>query len=137
MSPRAFSYRRITEDFPRFSSPRGRLHGVIIFAYIGAKGLVFTKNGERQPKDKREITSSMTHLAGALLAAAGLAKLAYDAWSREEGTGALVSVAVFGASMVLLYCTSSLYHWCCAVHARAAAFMQRICQRMISGFAAS
>lgn len=64
--------------------------GVIIFAYIGAKGLVFTKNGERQPKDKREITSSMTHLAGALLAAAGLAKLAYDAWSREEGTGALV-----------------------------------------------
>ena len=100
--------------------------GVIIFAYIGAKGLVFTKNGERQPKDKREITSSMTHLAGALLAAAGLAKLAYDAWSREEGTGALVSVAVFGASMVLLYCTSSLYHWCCAVHARAAAFMQRL-----------
>lgn len=76
MSPRAFSYRRIVEDFSRFSSPRRRLRGVIIFAYIGAKGLVFTKNGERLPKDKREITSSMTHLAGALLAAAGLAKLA-------------------------------------------------------------
>ena len=66
----------------------------------------------------------MTHLAGALLAAVGLAKLAYDAWSRGEGIGAIVSVAVFGASMVLLYCMSSLYHWCCAVHARAAAFMQ-------------
>ena len=68
----------------------------------------------------------MTHLAGALLAAAGLAKLACDAWSREEGAGAVASVVVFGASMVLLYCTSSLYHWCCAVHARAAAFMQRL-----------
>ena len=112
--------------FSRFSSPRWRLRGVIIFAYIGAKGLVFTKNGEKQPKDKREITSSMTHPAGALLAAVGLAKLAYDAWSRGEGIGAVVSVAVFGASMVLLYCTSSLYHWCCAVHARAAAFMQRL-----------
>ena len=68
----------------------------------------------------------MTHLAGALLGAVGLAKLAYDAWSRGEGIGAIVSVAVFGASMVLLYCMSSLYHWCCAVHARAAAFMQRL-----------
>ena len=62
-----------------------------------------TKNTEKPPKDKREITSSMTHLAGALLAAVGLAKLAYDAWSRGEGIGAIVSVAVFGASMVLLY----------------------------------
>ena len=100
--------------------------GVIIFSYIAAKGLVLTKNVKKLPKDKREITSSMTHLAGALLAAAGLAKLAYDAWSREEGAGAVASVVVFGASMVLLYCTSSLYHWCCAVHARAAAFMQRL-----------
>ena len=85
-----------------------------------------TKNVKKLPKDKREITSSMTHLAGAMLAAAGLAKLACDAWSREEGAGAVASVVVFGASMVLLYCTSSLYHWCCAVHARAAAFMQRL-----------
>lgn len=68
----------------------------------------------------------MTHLAGALLAAAGLAKMTYDAWNRGEGLSAVVSVIVFGASMVLLYCTSSVYHWCCAIHARAAVFMQRL-----------
>ena len=79
--------------FSRFSSPRGRLRGVIIFAYIGAKGLVFTKNGEKQPKDKREITSSMTHLAGALLAAAGLPKRAFRPLGRAGGTGGLGSVA--------------------------------------------
>ena len=76
-------------------------------------------------KDKREVTSSLTHLAGALLALAGTIKLAYDAFG-EKSAGAFASVLVFGVSMVLLYSTSSLYHWCCAVRARAAAFMQRL-----------
>ena len=76
-------------------------------------------------KDKREVTSSLTHLAGALLALAGTIKLAYDAFG-EKSAGAFASVLVFGFSIVLLYSTSSLYHWCCAVRARAAAFMQRL-----------
>ncbi|MDO4560913.1 MAG: hemolysin III family protein [bacterium] len=76
-------------------------------------------------KDKREITSSLTHLAGALFAAAGTIKLAYDALGKE-GAAALASVLIFGISMVVLYSTSSLYHWCCAVQARAAKFMQRL-----------
>ena len=74
-------------------------------------------------KDKREVTSSLT--AGALLALAGTIKLAYDAFG-EKSAGAFASVLVFGVSMVLLYSTSSLYHWCCAVRARAAAVMQRL-----------
>ncbi len=76
-------------------------------------------------KDKREITSSLTHLAGALFALAGTIKLAYDAFG-EECAAAFVSVLVFGISMVVLYSTSSIYHWCCAVQARAAKFMQRL-----------
>lgn len=76
-------------------------------------------------KDKREITSSLTHLEGALFALAGTIKLAYDAFG-EEGAAAFVSVLVFGISMVVLYSTSSIYHWCCAVQARAAKFMQRL-----------
>lgn len=76
-------------------------------------------------KDKREITSSLTHLAGAIFALAGTIKLAYDAFG-EECAAAFVSVLVFGISMVVLYLTSSIYHWCCAVQARAAKFMQRL-----------
>lgn len=76
-------------------------------------------------KDKREVTSSMTHLAGALLAAAGTVKLSIDAFG-SEGAGGLASALIFGVSMVLLYSTSSIYHWCCAVQAHAASFMQRL-----------
>ena len=76
-------------------------------------------------KDKREITSSLTHLAGALLAGAGTVKLAVNAWL-ADGAGALASVLVFGVSMVLLYCASSVYHWSCAIQARAAGFLQRL-----------
>ena len=76
-------------------------------------------------KDKREITSSLTHLAGALFALAGTITRAYDAFG-EEGAAAFVSVLVFGTSMVVLYSTSSIYLWCCAVQARAAKFMQRL-----------
>lgn len=75
-------------------------------------------------KDKREITSSLTHLAGALLAAVGTVKLAAMAFG--GGALELTAVLVFGLSMVLLYSTSSLYHWSCAVRARAASAMQRL-----------
>lgn len=77
-------------------------------------------------KDKREITSSATHLAGAVLALAGTVKLAYDSFCGRNGAAAFVSVLIFGASMVLLYATSSVYHWSCAVKARCAAMMQRL-----------
>ncbi|MDO5116246.1 MAG: hemolysin III family protein [Synergistaceae bacterium] len=76
-------------------------------------------------KDKKEITSSLTHLAGALLALAGTVRLAVCSFG-ERGAGAFVSVLIFGVSMVLLYSASSLYHWSCAVQARAASFMQRL-----------
>lgn len=83
------------------------------------------KGLKRVKKDKREITSSLTHLAGALAALTGTIKLACGAFGRG-GTAAFASVLIFGISMVLLYSTSSIYHCCCAVGARAARFMQRL-----------
>lgn len=76
-------------------------------------------------KDPREITSSLTHLFGAVTALAGTVRIARVSLSRG-GVAPLVSVLIFGVSMTLLYSTSSLYHWCCAVKARAEMFMQRL-----------
>lgn len=76
-------------------------------------------------KDKREITSSLTHLAGALLACAGTIKLSVSAFT-ADGAAALASVLVFGISMVLLYSASSVYHWSCAIQAKAAGILQRL-----------
>ena len=76
-------------------------------------------------KDPREITSSLTHFFGAVTALAGTVKMVRVSLIRG-GTAALVSVLVFGASMTLLYSTSSIYHWCCAVKARAEMLMQRL-----------
>ncbi|MCF0248348.1 MAG: hemolysin III family protein, partial [Synergistes sp.] len=42
------------------------------------------------------------------------------------GAAAFVSMLVFGASMIILYSTSSIYHCCCAVGARASQFLQRL-----------
>ena len=51
-------------------------------------------------KDKREVTSSLTHLAGALLALAGTIKLAYDAFG-EKSAGAFASVDVYKRQAML------------------------------------
>lgn len=67
--------------------------------------------------------NTWTHLAGALLALAGavllLVKgaLSGDAWK-------IVSFAIYGTTLVLLYCISTIYHG--AGHGRFKAFMQRV-----------
>lgn len=75
-------------------------------------------------KDKREVTSSVTHLAGAVLAAAGTLHLSVNAFAC--GAAAFASVLIFGVSMVMLYLASSIYHWSCAVRAQAAGMLQRL-----------
>lgn len=57
----------------------------------------------------RDPVSGLTHLAGALLSIAALVVLVYVAV--EKGTPwHIVSFAVFGASLILLYTASTLYH---------------------------
>lgn len=57
----------------------------------------------------REPVSGLTHLAGVILSAAGLVALVRAAL-RAGGVWQMVSFAVFGISMILLYSASSLYH---------------------------
>jgi hemolysin III len=60
-------------------------------------------------KDKKELVSSFTHLAGAILSVIGFIALLFKSFK----TGRLeteVSAIVFGLSMILLYSMSATYH---------------------------
>jgi hemolysin III len=75
--------------------------------------------GSTAPFDPREeLANSITHGIGALLSVAGLVALVVfsvrfgDAWH-------VVSTAIFGATLVMLYLASTLYHAVRGVHRRA------------------
>jgi hemolysin III len=57
----------------------------------------------------KDPVSGFTHLAGALLSVTGLVVLIYVA-ARKGTPWHIVSFAVFGASLILLYTASTLYH---------------------------
>ena len=57
-----------------------------------------------------EIAHAITHGIGALLAIAGLAVLMVAAATRGEGAWQIVPCAIYGAAMVLMFTTSTLYH---------------------------
>ena len=57
-----------------------------------------------------EIAHAITHGLGALLAIAGLAVLMVAAATRGEGAWQTVPCAIYGAAMVLMFTTSTLYH---------------------------
>ncbi|MDI3281268.1 MAG: hemolysin III family protein [Bacillota bacterium] len=61
------------------------------------------KHGLRDP------ISALTHLAGALLSVAGLAVLIVEA-AKQATARHTVSFAIYGASLILLYTASTLYH---------------------------
>jgi hemolysin III len=64
---------------------------------------------KKQPSVKEEIANAITHGLGALLALAGLVVLVVQA--AVEGTvWHVVSFSIFGATLVLLYFASTLYH---------------------------
>ncbi len=65
-----------------------------------------------------EIAHAVTHGIGCLLAIAGLVILVVQAVRREE-PWEVVGAAVFGATMVLLYLASTLYHAVAAPRAKA------------------
>lgn len=58
-------------------------------------------------KHLREPVNSLTHWGGAVLALAGLITLLIVGW---EGTAKIVSLAVYGVSLVLLFSASATYH---------------------------
>jgi len=69
-----------------------------------------------------EIFNSVTHLAGSVLAAAGLATLLFLG-VRQGDPWKISSFAVYGASLVALYLFSTLYH---SLKGRAKAFFRKL-----------
>jgi len=61
-------------------------------------------------KDKREITSALTHLGGAIFAVIGMIMLLYHA-IQSNNTMSIIAFIIFGLSMILLYSTSTIYHF--------------------------
>ena len=57
----------------------------------------------------REPVSALTHLVGAVLSVIGLVMLILAA-SEHGSVRHIVAVSIFGASLVLMYCVSALYH---------------------------
>lgn len=76
---------------------------------IGKEMVNIAKNAFKRYTLGEEIFSSVTHGVGSLLAIGGtsvllvLAAIYSDAWS-------VVGCAIFGASLIILYCMSTLYH---------------------------
>lgn len=58
----------------------------------------------------REPINGLTHLAGAFLAAIGLVMMVIKGISAQVSTISLVSLIIFGVSMILLYSASATYH---------------------------
>lgn len=67
------------------------------------------KKEERKQTLGEEIANSVTHGVGLLLAIAGTVILIINA-SMKGSTADIVGVSIFGATMIILYLTSTLYH---------------------------
>jgi hemolysin III len=78
-----------------------------------------------RPSRCEELANSLTHGLGAVLAVAGLVVLALSA-SRYGTTRTVVGCVVFGATLVLLYSSSTLYHSVGHGHARAKAVLRAL-----------
>lgn len=77
----------------------------------------------------REPVNTLTHLAGAVLSAAGLIWMLFKI--RHQATAVnLASALVFGISLMLLYSASACYHWA-KVSARALQILRKIDHSMI------
>lgn len=77
----------------------------------------------------REPVNSLTHLAGALMAAVGFVVLLLIAIENKSARQ-IIAFSIFGGSLVATYCASAFYH---TLHLseRGVAFLRRIDQTMI------
>lgn len=78
----------------------------------------------------REPVNGLTHLFGAILSVVGLLALVIKAMETSESALAVIAVAIFGISMILLYSASATYHMVIAKD-RVVAFLRRIDHSMI------
>lgn len=67
-------------------------------------------NNTMKIKKQNEPLSSLTHLIGAVLSVAGLVLMIIFAATKGAAVH-VVGVSVFGASLIILYTTSTLYHF--------------------------
>lgn len=81
-------------------------------------------------RDKKEITSALTHLGGAIFAVIGMAMLLYVA-VESKNTMSIIAFIIFGLSMILLYSTSSIYHFIDASKEKAKLVMRKLDHIMI------
>lgn len=81
-------------------------------------------------RDKKEITSALTHLGGAVFGLIGMIMLLYVA-IRSGNTMSIIAFIIFGLSMILLYSTSSIYHFIDASKKKAKLVMRKLDHIMI------
>jgi hemolysin III len=98
-----------------------------VFHGVEKSGLFFPRHGKFPPQFStlwktffhtvekpdalgEEIAHAVSHGVGALLAIAGLAVLMVAAATRGEGAWQVVPCVIYGAAMVLMFTTSTLYH---------------------------
>lgn len=81
-------------------------------------------------KDKKEITSALTHLGGAIFALIGMIMLLYNA-IKSNNTMSIIAFIIFGLSMILLYSTSTIYHFIDASKKKAKLVMRKLDHIMI------
>lgn len=80
--------------------------------------------------DKKEITSALTHLGGAIFGVIALILLLNLA-VKEGSLIALTSFLIFGLSMIFLYCTSCIYHFIDSSKKKAKVIMRKLDHIMI------
>ena len=83
--------------------------------------------------DKKELTSAFTHLGGAVFGVVGTAVLLN---SKNSNGITLVAFLIFGISMVLMYSTSTIYHFIDRSRQKAKLVMRKLDHIMIFVFVA-
>lgn len=81
-------------------------------------------------KDKRELTSALTHLGGAIFGFIGLFLL-MNAAGESSNPKTQPAFFIYGLSLILLYSTSSIYHFIDAEKTRAKLMMRKLDHIMI------
>lgn len=81
-------------------------------------------------RDKKEITSALTHMGGAIFSVIGMIMLLYMS-IQSKSIMSIVAFIIFGLSMVLLYSTSAIYHFIDSSKKKAKLVMRKLDHIMI------
>ena len=91
---------------------------------------MLTIKGGIMNTDKREITSALTHLGGAIFGLIGLILL-LNAAVKSRSLISVASFLIFGLSMIFLYSTSCAYHFIDSSKKKAKVIMRKLDHIMI------